>query len=241
MLHAGTSSTSDLSINSGSESDGLVSCLPALSMSTTARGKECKAREALKRTVKLTEPGPQFLVFLERYGWEVEARWDVYVKQLLAKVKEEDEDEEEEEGIQVMVEEKDANLKAFEFMVGNYCVRRFLEDAGRELTSFSELSQSKMTQPRTFKERMRKMFKKSCEKEVKEKKKVETSSRPSPPRMFGEIEKSPTTAVVEKDTWVKGLLWYHGFKSGTTTSLAIDDPVIGSTKVRVLYLGLLSC
>ncbi|KUJ12652.1 uncharacterized protein LY89DRAFT_722207 [Mollisia scopiformis] len=225
MLHAGTSSSSDLSLRSSSEHDGLVgACLPAQSMVST-RGNECKARAALEKTVKLTEPGPQFLVFLERYGWEVEARWDIFVKQQHQTVKEEEEDVEETRAGDNGEEQK---KKTFDFMIGNYCVRRFLEDTEKELTNFSTATKKAISPTLTIKERLRAKMNKHHQEKREKRRGAEAASRPPAARMFGEIEKTPTTTAVERDSWMKGLTWYHGSKYILDHEQVMADPVTGS-------------
>jgi len=116
----------------------------------------------------------------------------------------------------------------WEFMVGKYCVERFLRDAERvmrytgaidppsddEVDEFSSSSSSKDTMKRGL------LRKKLCRRntpppaknsagnssgnEVREKGKQKTVVKVR--MMFGEIEKGELK--IEKETWVKGLLWY---------------------------------
>ncbi|CZR59954.1 uncharacterized protein PAC_09849 [Phialocephala subalpina] len=238
MLHTGTSSTSNLSLDSSSssEQEGLIStCLP---IPASLMGvSECRAKTALESTVKLTEAGPQFLVFLERYGWQVETRWAVFLKhqQDTGTIKEGEEDEQEDTAEEV--DEEDGEVKmggkeeeriVFEFMIGNYCVKKFLEDAERDLTSFKSLAAFPSTPAIKVKEKFKvKVKERFRRKEKVEKKKEVTEAVPAPRKMFGEIEKAPTIAV-EKDSWVKGILWYHGLRFGAESEAVEQDLVTGS-------------
>ena len=177
----------------------------------------CRSKNEIKSMTRLSQPGPQYLVFLERYAWDIEARW-----RMVERKKKELEEKGEAVG------DGDGDQWDWEFMVGKYCVERFLRDAERvmrytgaidppsddEVDEFSSSSSSKDTMKRGL------LRKKLCRRntpppaknsagnssgnEVREKGKQKTVVKVK--MMFGEIEKGELK--IEKETWVKGLLWY---------------------------------
>lgn len=193
------------------------------------RGSECKARVALDKTIKLTGPGPQLLVFLERYGWEVEARWDIFIRHQHQSTMEEDDGIKDDE-VRVK-DDHDEKRKTFEFMIGNYCVRRFLEDSEKELADFNTSTQKTISSKGAIRQRLKARFNRHRQEKKQGKKSAEAVSSQPAARMFGEIEKSCATVIVEKDRWMKGLIWYHGSKFGLDQDPAVQDPVTGSEKV----------
>lgn len=117
----------------------------------------------------------------------------------------------------------------FEFMIGNYCVKKFLEDTEKEFSSHKSLASAPPSPVVMVKEKFKvKLRKKFARKKTDKKEKAMEQAPPTQRRMFGEIEKAPTTTAIEKDTWVKGLLWYHGLSSGVEPEMIEEDPVTGS-------------
>ena len=153
MLHS--SSSTDLSVSELDEIHGLgaLNCLNGL------RSQSCKARKEIDSCLKLSKPGPQYLVFLEKYSWEIVTRHSMSSfsnsnsnsnsnetagsqdstavpsptstsngeNQGNAEIEQDAGGEEE--------REREKEEAMFEFMVGNYCVRRFLESAEKVLSS----------------------------------------------------------------------------------------------------------
>ena len=155
-------------------------------------------------------PGPMFLVFLEKYEWEIETRYAM----LEAECKDADAAKREEEE------------RRFEFIVGNYSVRRFLEDVEREFEpvvreqTLVNSDQPKKGLGRRLGGSMRRGWAKS--KRMLQAKKKEgqsgNQSRNSTPPLFGEIGRPDSdTATVQKHdrSWMRGLLWYYGLQSPT--------------------------
>ncbi|KAG4419155.1 hypothetical protein IFR04_007751 [Cadophora malorum] len=149
-----------------------------------------------------------FLVFLERYEWEIETRYAM----LEAECKVADAAKREEEE------------RRFEFIVGNYSVRRFLEDVEREFEpAMREQTPVNSGQPnkglgRRLGRSMRRGWAKS-KRMLQAKKKEEQSanqSQNSTPPLFGEIGRLDSdTATVQKHdrSWMTGLLWYYGLQN----------------------------
>ncbi|KAH8792361.1 hypothetical protein F5882DRAFT_399958 [Hyaloscypha sp. PMI_1271] len=153
VLHS--SSSTDLSVSELDEIHGLgaLNCLNGL------RSQSCKARKEIDSCLKLSKPGPQYLVFLEKYSWEIVTRHSMSSfsnsnsnsnsnetagsqdstavpsptstsngeNQGNAEIEQDAGGEEE--------REREKEEAMFEFMVGNYCVRRFLESAEKVLSS----------------------------------------------------------------------------------------------------------
>jgi hypothetical protein len=155
-----TSSSSNLSLSDLDTIQGIMglNCLSGF------RPTHCKAKKDIDSCLKLSSPGPQYLVFLEKYSWEIVTRHSMSSlspstsKQesqtstatpsptgtsssnttaasppdIPTEISEEENDERERER-----EEREKKEAMFEFMVGNYCVRRFLDSAEKALSSFS--------------------------------------------------------------------------------------------------------
>jgi hypothetical protein len=157
-----TSSSSNLSLSDLDTIQGIMglNCLPGF------RPTHCKAKKDIDSCLKLSSPGPQYLVFLEKYSWEIVTRHSMSSlspststsneesqtstaapspigtsssnttaaspPDIPTEISEEENDERERER-----EEREKRQAMFEFMVGNYCVRRFLDSAEKALSSFS--------------------------------------------------------------------------------------------------------
>ncbi|KAK0120303.1 hypothetical protein ONS95_011709 [Cadophora gregata] len=206
-------SSSDLSLTSESSAQCCLK-IPCFSSSPTRPAQSqasCKAVHLIDSPWKLSMPGPMFLVFLERYEWELETRYAM----LEAECKDADAAKREEEE------------RRFEFIVGNYSVRRFLEDVEREFEPAGrEQETNSSEQPensnRGLGRRLGGCIKKSWVKGrrmfvVKKKKQQNaTQSRNSTPPLFGEIGRpeSDTGTVQKHDrSWMMGLLWYYGLQT----------------------------
>jgi hypothetical protein len=155
-----TSSSSNLSLSDLDTIQGIMglNCLSGF------RPTSCKAKKDIDTCLKLSSPGPQYLVFLEKYSWEIVTRHSMSSltpstsnqesqtstaapsptgtsssnttaaspPDIPTEISEEENDERERER-----EEREKKEAMFEFMVGNYCVRRFLDSAEKALSSFS--------------------------------------------------------------------------------------------------------
>ncbi|KAE9380976.1 hypothetical protein N431DRAFT_459880 [Stipitochalara longipes BDJ] len=259
-----TSSSTSLSLSElehvqGSGEGGL-NCLGAL------RKDSCKAHPQIEACLKLSAPGPQYLVFLEKYSWEIVTRYSMSSFSSVSpapsnavSASQDDntatsptsststangegdaEGDEAEEERQRQEQEKEEAM--FEFMVGNYCVRRFLDSAEKCIASLPS-SQPEIPAPSSpqvqfnkLRRKLRKRMRASKEKaaiivEVAEvvddgEGRNERTAPPPPqgtPRrmMFGEI--SPSSPTDEKallvsqkkakvERWEDGLLWYYGLQ-----------------------------
>ena len=127
------------------------------------RGEECKARKAIDTATRLSQPGPQYLVFLEKYAWEVITRHtmsslsppstatstangeEISPPSTADANDQENREGESEEETEEEKQEKEKQEALFAFMIGNYCVRRFLDSAEKALTSFHTSSYPKPT------------------------------------------------------------------------------------------------
>lgn len=76
------------------------------------KGLRCTGNHETALRVSLSEPGPQYLRFLEEYAFEISVRWEM---ENPARDTERDD----------FVD--DAGSERFEFMVGNYAVRKYIE------------------------------------------------------------------------------------------------------------------
>jgi hypothetical protein len=196
--------------------------------------------------IRLSQPGPQYLVFLERYAWDIEARW-----RMVERKKKELEEKAEAIG------ESDGDQWDWEFMVGKYCVERFVRDAERvmrytgaidppsddEVDEFSSSSSKEMKRGLLRKKVCRRNTPPPAKNsagnfsgsEMREKGKQKSGTKVR--MMFGEIEKGELK--IEKETWFKGLLWYarpHVTVSTSTTRTPIEEfdiPIEHSGKVCV--------
>jgi hypothetical protein len=155
-----TSSSSNLSLSDLDTIQGIMglNCLPGF------RPTHCKAKKDIDSCLKLSSPGPQYLVFLEKYSWEIVTRHSMsslspstshQESQTLTaapsptgtsssnttaasppdtptEISEEENNERQRDR-----EEREKRQAMFEFMVGNYCVRRFLDSAEKALSSLS--------------------------------------------------------------------------------------------------------
>lgn len=128
--------------------------------------------------------------------------------------------------IEITQEEKQKSR--FDFMVGNYSVRRFLEDVEREMDSFTthlqdysedeEVNQAKDRKrggwrqvKNNLKDKMKGCFgRKKKYQEILVTEDVE-APKTKRPLMFGEIEKVEFDLDIapRRESWVRGLLWYH--------------------------------
>jgi hypothetical protein len=187
-----TSSSSNLSLSDLDTIQGIMglNCLSGF------RPTHCKAKQDIDTCLKLSSPGPQYLVFLEKYSWEIVTRHSMSSPSpstsnqesqtptaapsptgtsssnttaasppdIPTEVSEEENDERERER-----EEREKKEAMFEFMVGNYCVRRFLDSAEKALSSFSSTNtppnpttpSSKQTQLSKLRTKLRKRLRKS--------------------------------------------------------------------------------
>jgi hypothetical protein len=189
-----TSSSSNLSLSDLDTIQGIMglNCLSGF------RPTSCKAKQEIDSCLKLSSPGPQYLVFLEKYSWEIVTRHSMSSlspspstsnqesqtstatpsptgtsssnttaaspPDIPTEVSEEENDERERER-----EEREKKEAMFEFMVGNYCVRRFLDSAEKALSSFSSTNtppnpttpSSKQTQLSKLRTKLRKRLRKS--------------------------------------------------------------------------------
>ena len=212
-LHSSRStaaSSSDLSLASDSSTQGCLKlpCFPTPPTRPAQPQVTCKAQHLIDSPWKLSLSGPMFPVFLERYEWEIETRYAM----LEAECKDADAAKREEEE------------RRFEFIVGNYSVRRFLEDVEREFEpAVREPTPVNSGRPKKGLGRrlggsMRRGWAKS-KRMLQAKEKEEQSanqSRNSPPPLFGEIGRlDRDTATVQKHdrSWMTGLLWYYGLQN----------------------------
>jgi hypothetical protein len=188
-----TSSSSNLSLSDLDTIQGIMglNCLPGF------RPTHCKAKKEIESCLKLSSPGPQYLVFLEKYSWEIVTRHSMSSlspstsnqesqtstaapsptgtsssnttaaspPDIPNEISEEENDERQRDR-----EEREKKEAMFEFMVGNYCVRRFLDSAEKALSSFSSStntpsnptnSSSKQTQLSKLSAKLRKRLRKS--------------------------------------------------------------------------------
>ena len=188
---------SEMSIEAGS----CFPCIPTL-RPTPMEPALCRAEEALKGTVKLTEPGPQYLVFLEKYGRDIEIRDDMVAswrkgQSVVSHVG----------AVDITQEEKEKSR--FNFTVGNYSVRRFLEDvesgmARRDVTPPNSTARDDRPK-QSWKDKLKSKTK-VFRKHQKEQDVVVTTRQPL---MFGEIEKIGAVSEPRRDEWLKGLIWYY--------------------------------
>ncbi|KAH9207459.1 hypothetical protein DL95DRAFT_450325 [Leptodontidium sp. 2 PMI_412] len=206
-----TASSSELSLASDSSTQGCLKlpCFPTSPTRPSQASSTCKAQHLFDTPWKLSMPGPMFLVFLERYEWEIETRYDM----LEAECKDSDN------------AKRDEEERRFSFIVGNYSVRRFLEDVERgfecDPVSGKETCNNGH-QKKGLGGRLSGSIKKGWvrgKRMVQLKKKSETpgpQSRNSTPPLFGEIEKPESdTATAQKHdrSWMTGLLWYYGLQT----------------------------
>lgn len=110
---------------------------------------------------------------------------------------------------------KEQEEKRFEFIVGNYSVRRFLEDVEREF-SLSPPADTMTEQPvsRTLMEASRKFFQAgkkllTCGKAPPKKTEKSETRR----MMFGEITEKDVPPAKPRTSWMKGLVWYYGINN----------------------------
>lgn len=148
--------------------------------------------------------------------------------------------------IEITQEEKEKSR--FDFMVGNYSVRRFLEDVEREMDSFTTHLQDypeeeeEMYEIKDRKRRGWRQIKNSMKDKMKgcfgRKKKYQEIPTPRDieapktkrPLMFGEIEKVEFNLDIapRRESWVRGLLWYHEPKN--TQALKPEPQITSSSK-----------
>lgn len=153
--------------------------------------------------------------------------------------------------IEITQEEKQKSR--FDFMVGNYSVRRFLEDVEREMDSFTthlqdysedeEVNQAKDRKrggwrqvKNNLKDKMKGCFgRKKKYQEILVTEDVE-APKTKRPLMFGEIEKVEFDLDIapRRESWVRGLLWYHEPKdtSAYMPDLQPESQLASSKKVR---------
>lgn len=253
----------------------------------TTRERECKAGLTIltgTEMIKLSNPGPQFLVFLEKYAWEIVTRWGMSSGEssptttpgvededtlneneelvtedgahVLDVIVEEDEGEEaearNEEEERRKEEQRRQEEEVFGFMVGNYCVRRFLEDVERNLSRINnpelEDALAPIDRPGKFKQHFQglKIDWKKCIRKRKEKK-AQKGNGGGPRMMFGEIpsdEHMPTMAEKASkrpvEAWMKGLVWYYGVSTKVPVSSGVEEALENRLKscVGVIKSGL---
>lgn len=191
-----TLSSSNLSLSELDTIQGIrgLNCLSGF------RPTSCKAKKDLDNALKLSSPGPQYLVFLEKYSWEIVTRHSMSSfspstsnqesqtstaapsptgtsssNTTAAPLTNTAEGEEENAETEREKEEREKQEAMFEFMVGNYCVRRFLDAAEKALSYFSSTTNppppanpsSKQTQLSKLRRKLRKRVGKSLKQRVK--------------------------------------------------------------------------
>lgn len=157
-------------------------------------------RTAMKQSLRLTQPGPQFLLFLERRGWEIDTRFAMVFQ-----------------GKEIQAEERLQREEALSWALERYSIRPFLS----ELASFVDVNlptkPSKIPDTKFLKtpkrpslgSKMKIKFREAMQKTKK------GFSKPTPPHkevekrslLFGEVEPevptspiSPLTPINEKCT-----------------------------------------
>ncbi|KAH7346190.1 hypothetical protein BKA65DRAFT_536916 [Rhexocercosporidium sp. MPI-PUGE-AT-0058] len=213
-----TASSSDISLASDSSTQGCLNlpCFPTPPTRASQTSRTCKAQHLFDTPWKLSMPGPMFLVFLERYEWEIETRHAM----LEAECKDAGDARREEEE------------RRFSFIVGNYSVRRFLEDVERGFESESTSQRQNYSddrQRRGLGRRLGGSMKKGWARSKrmlqlkKNSEKAQTQTRNITPPLFGEIEKPETDAMTAQKrdrSWMTGLLWYYGLQTPQTQAVS---------------------
>ncbi len=141
----------------------------------------------------------------------------------------------------------------FDFMVGNYSVRMFLEDVERVMDlrdaaciTVSNAEEDESDGKKNWKAKVKATMRwnglrrKSGSKNSKLGAQHEDDILPERkrPLMFGEIEKADID-IPRRESWIKGLMWYYGPTSSsfsTTTTTTTQQPM---RKVRHPHLSLL--
>ncbi|KAI9054263.1 hypothetical protein LZ554_001431 [Drepanopeziza brunnea f. sp. 'monogermtubi'] len=201
---------------------------------------ECTSEHLFSSPWKLTMPGPLFLVFLQRYEWEIKIRHSMLLRASApSPLKGEGKGEDGEE------------QRCFNFFIGHYSIRRFLSDVEREFASTStSLPSSTHTNNEpsaskpSFRTRISYAWQKSrlglgtstfgrCEADIarvrtkKEKRKAQAEKTDSSTKrpMFGEITPPPASPSFASASasatgfpgpgseWVRGLLWFYGVQA----------------------------
>ncbi|CZT43353.1 uncharacterized protein RSE6_03381 [Rhynchosporium secalis] len=216
LLRSASSSDLSLASNSSTRSCLKLLCLPASPRRPSHPETMCKAKNFHDCPWKLSLPGPMFLVFLERYDWEIQTR------HIMLELECQDANE-------ATREEKKRN---FNFLVGNYSVRRFLEDVKRgfECEAASEQYAGGHEGLKSgVRRRLSRIMKRGWAKSQKvfllktTEKSVDhvTQYGNSAPPLFGEVQpQSGIFAVSSKHDrpLVTGLLWYYGLQNPTPQS-----------------------
>ncbi|KAL2059769.1 hypothetical protein VTL71DRAFT_10153 [Oculimacula yallundae] len=214
LLHSSRStaaSSSEISLASDSSTRCLkLPCFPKSPLRSSHQRTTCKAQHWIDSPWKLSLPGPMFLVFLEKYEWEIETRYAM----LEAECKDADDAKREDE------------QRRFSFIVGNYSVRRFLEDVVKRFECDATLHQSPIQHAyntwglgrrlggsmKSGWARSRRIFQLNRTKKAND---PVSQSRSSTPPLFGEVprpESDPTMVPKHDISWMKGLLWYYGLQ-----------------------------
>jgi hypothetical protein len=217
-----------------------IPCTPGILPSKTGT-TQCKAAASLAKITKLTTPGPQYLVFLEKYGRDIEIRNSLrfHHRRSRSDSVESEADGRKPEGENITQEEKER--ARFDFLVGNYSVRRFLEDVEREMLLFSSHCEQNpkdgagrmggsagMGKWRRIKENLSERWR--CLRgtqryrerlvDVEVDVKILNTTTTKRALMFGEIEKAPVDLNIlpHGESWVKGLLWFPCSKEASPLS-----------------------
>ena len=195
-------------------------------------------------TINLSEPGPQFLVFLERYAWDIAARW----RMVETKNKE----------VVPGGMEAGLQLRNWEFMVGKYCVEPYLRDIEEKLRPMNADSGNVlMVEERlsvgSDESEKAVLWKKlgcwHCNRPLKissqifrgkQRDKETRRGRDRNKMMYGEIEKDGVS--LETDNWIRGLFWYrpasdialHAVPTSTSEDLTPASGIPLQSKYKVL-------
>lgn len=255
------SSSSSLSLELSFGLGGLF-CLP-ISAIARRRDEGCTAGEG--NLTRLSTPGPAFLVFLEKYAWDVVARWEMSgsstststapgspisptSQQGLIVVTTSSTGEGNADGDSPNQgqdqEKRREKEERFSFMVGNYCVRRFLEDISHNTRQIQGFHSDAITPPSSdYQSWIR--IKKQCRElrarfgnlsclNRRRKEKAPEGQRPQR-MMFGEIPSDDTLPVqleTEKEEekrkprvegWMRGLVWWYAPVPPMSTPVGADS------------------
>jgi hypothetical protein len=167
--------------------------------------------------IKLSRPGPQYLAFLEKYSWEIETRHS------MARSSGPDHNLTPTPDtitlLRVAFSEYEIDTTGFDFMVGNYCVKPFLQSCDDTIQNYFVftplLAKAKKVRTRDWLDRGAKVLRTGKEQVMTAiKQKLQLGKTKTKRRMmFGEIEsheEEKSGLVVPNDNWVKGLLWFYG-------------------------------